>query len=59
MYRIGIDTYPFFKSLTPFEFASVVRYKETEKRAVCWKKLGQCIPLDEFSEIQADSAAHA
>ena len=59
MYRIGIDTYPFLKSLTPFEFASVVRYKETEKRAVCWNKLGQCIPLDEFSEIQADSANHA
>ena len=48
-YSIPIDSHPFFKELTPFEFASVVRYKNTNELAVAWNNLGQNIPLKEFA----------
>ena len=47
-YIIDINARPFLKSLTPFEFASVVRYKDTKELAICWNNLGQFIPLKEF-----------
>ena len=56
-YSMDINAHPFFKSLTPFEFASVVRYKDTKELAICWNNLGQYIPLKEFTKIE--TAAHA
>lgn len=50
-YCIDINAHPFFKSLTPFETASIVRYKETKELIVCWNNLGQYIPLKEFKKI--------
>ena len=55
-YSMDINAHPFFKSLTPFEFASVVRYKDTKELAICWNNLGQYIPLKEFKKINADSS---
>ena len=51
-YSMDINAHPFFKSLTPFEFASVVRYKDTKELAICWNNLGQYIPLKEFTKIE-------
>lgn len=48
-YSIPIDSHPFFKELTPFEFASVVRYKNTNELAVAWNNLGLNVPLKEFA----------
>ena len=55
-YSIDVDAHPFFKSLTPAEFASVVRYKDTKELALCWNYLGQYIPLKEFKKIDADNS---
>lgn len=55
-YSMDINAHPFFKSLTPFEFASVVRYKDTKELAICWNNIGQYIPLKEFKKINADSS---
>ena len=50
-YSIDINTRPFLKNLTPFEFASLVRYKDTKELAICWNNLGQSIPLKEFEKL--------
>ena len=50
-YCIDINTRPFLKNLTPFEFASLVRYKDTKELAICWNNLGQSIPLKEFEKL--------
>lgn len=47
-YTIAIDSYTFLEKLTPMEFASVARYKDTEELAIAWNFLGQNIPLSEF-----------
>lgn len=57
-YSIDVDAHPFFKSLTPAEFASVVRYKDTKELALCWNYLGQYIPLKEFKKIDADNSTN-
>ncbi len=49
-YSIPTDTYTFFEQLTPSEFASVVRYKDTGELAIAWNDLGQTVPLQEFIE---------
>ena len=49
-YCIDADAYPFFKSLTPFEFASIVRHKERKELIVCWNLIGQYVPLKEFKK---------
>lgn len=49
-YTIPIDAYPFLGQLTPSEFASVVRYKDSGEFAITWNNLGQCIPLREFTK---------
>ena len=41
----------FLRNLLPFEFASVVRYKDTGELAIAWNNLGQNIPLKEFEEL--------
>ena len=56
-YSMDINAHPFFKSLTPFEFASVVRYKDTKELAICWNNLGQYIPLKEFTKIETTTHA--
>ena len=50
-YTIPIDSYAFLKELTPAEFASIVRYKDTGELAIAWNNLGQNIPLKEFRKI--------
>lgn len=50
-YAIPINSYSFLKELTPNEFASVVRYKDTGELAIAWNNLGQNIPLKEFVEV--------
>lgn len=52
-YSIAFDSYAFFEELTPFEFASVVRYKDTGELAIAWNNLGQNVPLCEFNEISS------
>ncbi|MBR5893571.1 MAG: hypothetical protein IKZ37_08060 [Bacteroidaceae bacterium] len=49
-YSIAIGAYPFFEQLTPLEFVSVVRYKDSGELAFTWNDLGQTIPLSEFEE---------
>ena len=56
-YCIDINAHPFLKKLTVFEFASVVRYKDTKELAICWNNLGQFIPIKEFTKIE--TTAHA
>lgn len=56
-YSMDINAHPFFKSLTPFEFASVVRNKDTKELAICWNNLGQYIPLKEFTKIETTTHA--
>lgn len=55
-HTIGIESYPFLKELTVFEFASVVRDKETKELAICWNDLGQYVPLKEFRRIEQENA---
>ena len=50
-YIIPVDSYSFLEELTPFEFASVVRYKDSGELAIAWNNLGQNIPLREFKEL--------
>ena len=47
---IAVSTYPFFEQLTPSEFVSVVRYKDSGELAFAWNDLGQTIPLSKFEE---------
>lgn len=56
-YFIDINARQFLKKLTVFEFASVVRYKDTKELAICWNNLGQFIPIKEFTKIE--TTAHA
>ena len=49
-YSIAASAYPFFGQLTPTEFVSVVRYKDSGELAFAWNDLGQTIPLSEFEE---------
>ena len=49
-YSIAVGAYPFFGQLTPTEFVSVVRYKDSGELAFAWNDLGQTIPLSEFEE---------
>ena len=56
-YSIDTNAHPFFKNLTPFETASVVRYKDTKELAICWNNLGQYIPLKEFTKIETTTHA--
>ena len=44
------DSYTFLEKLTPMEFASVARYKDTGELAIAWNFLGQNIPLHKFAE---------
>ncbi len=41
----------FLRNLPSFEFASVVRYKDTGELVIAWNNLGQNIPLKEFEEL--------
>lgn len=50
-YTIPANAHPFFAQLTPGEYASVVRFKESRELAVAWNYLGQYIPLKDFMEI--------
>lgn len=50
-YTIPVDSYSFLEELTPSEFASVVRYKDSGELAIAWNNLGQNIPLREFKEL--------
>lgn len=56
-YFIDINARQFLKKLTVFEFASVVRYKDTKELAICWNNLGQYIPLKEFTKIETTTHA--
>jgi hypothetical protein len=56
-YSIAVNNHTFFKNLTPFETASVVRYKDTKELAICWNNLGQYIPLKEFTKIETTNHA--
>ena len=47
----AIDAHTFFETLTPSEFASVVRYKDTGELAIVWNNLGLNVPLKEFMEV--------
>lgn len=49
-YSIPLDKYKFFNKLTPAEFASVVRYKDSGEFAICWNFIGQNVPLCEFEK---------
>lgn len=49
-YTIPAGAHPFFAQLTPGEYASVVRFKDTGELAVAWNYLGQYIPLKEFTK---------
>ena len=49
-YSIPLDKYKFFNELTPAEFASVVRYKDSGEFAICWNFVGQNVPLHEFEK---------
>ena len=49
-YTIPASAHPFFAQLTPGEYASVVRFKDTGELAVAWNYLGQYIPLKEFTK---------
>ena len=49
-YSIPLDKYKFFNELTPAEFASVVRYKDSGELAICWNFIGQNVPLHEFEK---------
>lgn len=50
-YIIPAGSYPFFERLTPNEFASVVRLKDSGEIAIAWNNLGQYIALNEFVEM--------
>lgn len=54
-YTIAIDTHTFLENLTPAEFASVVRYKDSGELGIAWNELGQNIPLREFTEKQPET----
>lgn len=54
-YTIAIDAHTFLENLTPAEFASVVRYKDTGELGIAWNELGQNIPLREFTEKQPET----
>ena len=53
-YTISIDSHTFLEKLTPMEFASVARYKDTGELAIAWNFLGQNIPLRKFVENISD-----
>ena len=60
-YSIPLDKYKFFNKLTPAEFASVVRYKDSGEFAICWNFIGQNVPLCEFEkqwEKPLDAESH-
>lgn len=60
-YSIPLEKYKFFNKLTPAEFASVVRYKDSGEFAICWNFIGQNVPLCEFEkqwEKPLDAESH-